>query len=57
MTNSIKKNDFVTAYVCMYGSTKKKALEVFKEKEADDSYINDVIDWFKQTAKFSFYND
>lgn len=49
------KEDFIKAYVYMYGSTKKKALEVFKT--ADKSYISAIVYAFKRNAQAAFYED
>lgn len=49
------KEDFIKAYVYMYRSTKKKALEVYKT--ADKNYISAIIYAFKRDAQKAFYED
>lgn len=53
------KNNFMEAYVWMYGSTKKKANEVFRRamEIADYDYIKEVIACYESNAQKSFYND
>ena len=50
-----RENDFVKAYTWMYGTTKKKALEVFKTAHRD--YVSSIIYAFKRNAKEGFYHD
>lgn len=49
------KEDFIKAYIYMYGSTKKKALEVYNSTDKD--YISAIIYAFKRNAKEGFYHD
>lgn len=50
-----KKAEFISAYVYMFGGTKKAAGKVYKT--ADEQYISAIIDGFKQNAKTGFYHD
>ena len=50
-----RKNEFITAYVAMFGGNKETAEKVYKEQ--NDSFISAVIEWFGRTVKLSFYND
>ena len=50
-----RKAKFITAYVWMFGGTKKAAEKVYKA--ADEQYINNVIHGFIQNAKACFYQD
>lgn len=50
-----KKDWFVKAYCWMFGSTKKKALEVYKA--SDPSCIDTIVDTFRDNAKKAFYED
>lgn len=50
-----RENDFVKAYTWMYGTTKKKALEVFKT--AHEDYVSSIIYAFRRNAKEGFYHD
>ena len=58
MLNAMK-SDFVTAYIWMYGSTKKKAEGVFRRamEIADYGYIKEIIACFKDDARREFYDD
>lgn len=49
------KEDFIKAYIWMYGGTKRKAMEVYRT--AEESYIDNIIDAFMSNAKKSFCND
>ena len=49
------KEDFIKAYTYMYGSTKKKAFEIYRT--ADKSYISTIVSAFKCDAQKTFYND
>lgn len=50
-----RKIEFITAYVYMFGSTKKAADKVYKT--ATERYISEIIYTFKQNAKAAFYYD
>jgi len=52
---SINKNDFITAYMWMYGSSKKEAEQVYRK--VNKEYQEAIIDGFKQNAKQAFIND
>lgn len=49
------KEEFITAYVALYGGTKKSALKVYER--ADKSYISAIIYAFKRMCKNIFYED
>lgn len=49
------EKDFITAYVWLFRSTRKQALQVYKT--AETGYIEAVITAFKDNAKRAFYND
>ena len=53
------KKDFVTAYCWMYGSSKKRAAEVYLEllHQNDLASIDTVIECFRDNAHRSFYTD
>ena len=53
------KNQFVDAYVWLYGSTKKEAGKAYSRamEIADYSYIKEIIACFENNAKKSFYED
>ena len=57
MSNS--KRMFITAYCWMYGSTKKEAANVYRQKMESGSvgFIEAVIECFKENARKSFYDD
>lgn len=50
-----KKDWFVKAYCWMFGSTKKKALEVYKA--SDPWYIDAIVYSFRQNAQRVFEED
>lgn len=54
-----EKRDFIAAYQMMYGASKKKAEDAYSraKKAREDGYIQEMIDFFKQNAKKSFYED
>lgn len=49
------KRDFITAYCCCYGSTKKKAAQVYKETEK--AYHIAIIEALKADGRKAFYQD
>ena len=49
------KAKFLTAYIYLYGGTKKHAENVYKTASA--AYIAAVIDSYYQDCKLGFYND
>lgn len=49
------KNDFIDAYVTMFGGTKREARGVFKS--ASEEYIKSVIGWFETQCIHSFYEN
>ncbi len=49
------KNDFISAYIYAYGSTKKEAEKAYKT--ASPEYIAAIIEGHKRDARAGFYND
>jgi len=49
------KTEFINAYVWMFGSSKKKASELYKT--ADPEYIKTVINAYRKQNKLAFWND
>ena len=54
-----EKRDFIAWYRMMYDASKKKAEDAYSraKKAHEDIYIQEMIDFFKQNAKKSFYED
>ena len=50
-----KKDYFIRAYMYMFGETKNKAEEVYKN--ADDDYVVEIIKCYKSELQKSFYED
>ena len=53
MNNSM--NEFITAYIAVYGGTKKAAAKVWRETNL--KYHQAVIESFKHDARAGFYED
>ena len=53
------KNDFITAYQCTFGTTKKEAAKTYKEciRDGKTGYISAIIEGFKMQVKANFNND
>ncbi len=54
-----RKQDFVDAYMAAYGVTKTEAFKAFTDcvNRGDESYIDEIIRWFKGNSRKSFYED
>lgn len=53
-TNILKK-EFIAAYRAIFGATKKKAIEVYKESSFEA--ILNIIKWYETQFHLAFYND
>lgn len=51
----MQKQDFINAYIYLYGTSKKEAEKAYKNASKD--YINEIINTFKNDAAKTFYND
>ena len=49
------KAEFITAYLWAYGGTKAHAAKVYRG--ADDAYIKELIQLYRQQCRLAFYND
>lgn len=49
------KNQFIIAYCSMYGASKKKAAQVYRE--SSEEYKKAIIEGFKAESTKAFYND
>lgn len=52
---TVTKEDFVNAYTSMFGTTKKEALQTYKEVPL--SYKREIVRGWKNQTKKAFYND
>ena len=53
----MSKEEFLTAYMWMFGVSKKQANIVWKEMKTNPDYVDTVIDVWKDNARKEFYND
>lgn len=53
------KNEFITAYMATFGTTKKEAAKTYKEcmKAGNKGYISAIVEGFKNQARRSFCED
>ena len=49
------KQEFLNAYIWMFGATKKEALKAWKQ--ASESYKQAIIEGYHGNAQKAFYND
>lgn len=49
------KAEFITAYLWAFGGTKTHAAKAYKT--AEDSYIKELIQLYRQQCRLAFYND
>ena len=51
----IPSAEFITAFLWAYGGTKAHAAKVYRE--AEDAYIKELIQLYRQQCRLAFYND